>query len=165
MGCQEPVKPSPEVAPLLASTLIRLPKLQVFTFVLAYGQVEPFQRAIISSAIHALPCVEKLVLGVESEFLIPLCPNVKTIWTDRTFRRYRRQESPEVGLRFISAALQADKLTDLKVVSFWTVDMVKGSSALVRPCPSSQQKKEAFLQSYCILIYHHSTLVRTAKQN
>lgn len=66
----------------LATLLLRLKRLEKLTFVLPIGHTDLFATtfAALQPAL-ALPSVRSLVLGTDTDWLIPMCPNVTSIAT------------------------------------------------------------------------------------
>ena len=113
-------KPPSELPPLLARTLLCLPKLQSLHLDLRQHHVEPWISAIKSTGL-VLPGVQTLVLDHLCVSLVSFCPNVSTVRI--TFPWGATVDWKET----LKTALTAEKLTNLQLTNRWDIEMVDGT--------------------------------------
>lgn len=122
--------PAPTELPYqLASVLSLLPKVQTLNILIPEHEANVFSEVLEDVK---LPLVEKIFVGAYNEFFISLCPNVRTVWTDRrfgeAFGKRRGVDANPHAILLIDAVLKAGSVRELKISQEWTVGMVNGKS-------------------------------------
>lgn len=102
--CDPEILP-PDIAPLLYSTLLKFSKLQTLIFDVDRSEVEHIKKSLLATPNLTFPTIKKVVLGPDSEFLPPLCPNATTIWNAPSNDCYNTKVSESLDI--VAVALKA----------------------------------------------------------
>ena len=119
--------PPVELAPALANLLTRMPKLEKLVLVIPEHHTNDFADAFARAKI-TLSGVHTLVVGTFCDFAVPLCHNVTTIsnngwsWLHTEAGKSSGQEHTRA---LIKAAGRAPKISNLQLMNWWTIDLVK----------------------------------------
>lgn len=104
---------TPKRLAMRLTAIEKLEKLEL-SFVSTSRQRDTF-RAVFTNRKVVLPAVRTLVIGHTSEWLVPFCPNVKTVVLDRLFMRDRPHDDFESVVRLIYAARSANHLVHFEI--------------------------------------------------
>lgn len=120
---------------LVATTLIKLPRLRVLSIEVPYNDAECYRDAIKVIEL-SLPSVQELHLGYKMEWMIKNCPEVSSIGTTKDWRLDYLSVAVQSGTRsglpdprdlfdFIDAASEAKNLHTFELKAFWKLDIVQ----------------------------------------
>ena len=124
-------KPPPKaLALLLVKVLKQMNKLTKLVLVFPEFHIEIFQK-VFEKEQMVFPHVVTLVAGPYCEFMVAMCPNVRTVssngWTWLHSERQKKKEvRREHTLNLIDAASKAEKVTRLEIMEWWTVNLMRG---------------------------------------